>query len=72
FVNVWQDMYGKEPIVRATHGGLECGLFSDKIEGLDAISIGPDMFDIHTPRERMSILSTARTYNYLCEVLKEL
>lgn len=72
FVKVWQDMYGKKPIVRATHGGLECGLFSDKIKGLDAISVGPDMFDIHTPRERLSISSAQRTYEFLIAVLKEL
>ena len=72
FVNVWQNMYGNKPVVRATHGGLECGLFSDKIKGLDAISVGPDMFDIHTPRERLSISSAQRTYEFLIAVLKEL
>ena len=71
-VNVWQDMYGKKPAVSATHGGLECGLFSDKIKGLDAISIGPDMYDIHTPRERISISSVQRVYEFLCAALKEL
>ncbi len=72
FVNAFECIYGKKPIVEAIHAGLECGLLSDKIKGLDAVSIGPDLFDIHTPRERLSIASTARTYYYLCEVLKEL
>ena len=72
FTSVFARVYEKKLIVRATHGGLECGLFSEKIEDIDAVSFGPDVFDIHTPRERMSISSTARTYDYLCEVLKEL
>ena len=69
---VFKDMYGKEAEVVIIHAGLECGLFGDKIDGLDAVSIGPDMQDIHTPRERLSIASTKRTYEYLCEILKNL
>ena len=72
FSTVFERIYGKEMIIEAIHAGLECGLFSEKIDGLDAVSFGPDLFDIHTPRERLSIASTARTYNYLCEVLKEI
>ena len=71
-VNVYQNMYGEKPVVEAIHAGLECGLFSDKIDGLDAVSFGPDMADIHTSRERLFITSTARTFEYLCNVLKEL
>lgn len=69
---VFDRLYGKKPEVVVIHAGLECGLFSDKMEGLDAVSFGPDMQDIHTPRERLSIASTARTYEYLCEILKNL
>lgn len=68
----YERMYGKTPVVAVIHAGLECGLFSEKIPGLDAVSFGPDLYDIHTPRERMSIASVARTYAYLCEVLAEL
>ncbi len=71
-VKVYRDTFGKEPKVKAIHAGLECGLFSDKIEGLDAISLGPDMQDIHTTREKLSISSTARTYKYILEILKEI
>lgn len=71
-VSVYQKMYGKKPIVEAIHAGLECGLFSDKIKDLDAVSFGPDMADIHTSREKLFISSTARTYEYLCNILKEL
>lgn len=67
---VYEKLYGKSPQVVVIHAGLECGLFSDKIKELDAVSFGPDMQDIHTPRERLSISSTARTYEYLCEILK--
>lgn len=71
-VNVYKKMYGNKPVVEAIHAGLECGLFSDKIAGLDAVSFGPDMADIHTSRERLFIASTARTFDYLCNILKEL
>ena len=71
-VKVYTDMFGKEPKVLALHAGLECGLFSEKIPGLDCISIGPDMHDIHTSRERLEIASTERTWKFLLEVLKAL
>ena len=64
--------YGHEPKVEAIHAGLECGLLSGKLPGLDAVSFGPDLKDIHTPRERMSISSVARTWQYLTGVLKAL
>ena len=66
----YRDMYGKDPIVMTIHAGLECGIFSDKMEGLDCVSIGPDNFDIHTTEERLSISSTVRVWEYLLEVLK--
>ncbi len=69
---VWENQTGTAPTVLAIHAGLECGLFCEKLPGLDAVSIGPDMRDIHTCRERLSVSSTARVYEYLCGVLKEL
>lgn len=69
---VWEQKYGENPTVAAIHAGLECGLFCEKISGLDAVSIGPNMWDVHTCRERLSVASTARVYAYLCDVLKEL
>jgi len=71
-VRVYEKSYGKTPVVEAIHAGLECGFFCEKIPGLDAVSFGPDMRDIHTPRERLSIPSVKRTYDYLCNILKEL
>ena len=71
-VRVYQALSGKEPQVVAIHAGLECGLLSEKLPGLDCVSIGPDMQDIHTSRERLNIASTERTWKFLLEVLKEL
>lgn len=67
---VYHEMYGKELKVTAIHAGLECGIFCGKIEGLDCVSLGPDMFDIHTPQERLSISSCERVWNYLLCVLE--
>lgn len=71
-VAIFKEMYGREPNTRIIHAGLECGIFSDKIENIDAVAMGPDMFDIHTSRERLSISSLARTYSYICRVLEAL
>ena len=69
---VFKDTYDKDAEVLIIHAGLECGIFSNKMPGLDCVSIGPDNFDIHTPEERLSISSTARVWDYLKKVLKEI
>lgn len=69
---VWEELYGNKPKVIAIHAGLECGLLSEKLPGLDSVSIGPNMMDIHTPREKIDISSVWRTYNFLYELLKVL
>ena len=71
-VSTYKDLFGKEPKVEAIHAGLECGLFTEKIPGLDCVSVGPEMHDIHTIRERLEIGSTQRTWKFLLEVLKNL
>ena len=71
-VRIYREMFGGEPKVEAIHAGLECGLFSQKLEGLDCVSIGPQMHDIHTTRERLEIASTERVWKFLLEVLKNL
>lgn len=71
-VQVYKEMFGKEPKVLAIHAGLECGLLAEKMPGLDCVSIGPQMHDIHTSREKLDIASTARTWNFLLKVLKAL
>jgi dipeptidase D len=70
-IRVFTDMYGYAPKVEAIHAGLECGFFMDKAPNIDAVSIGPDMQDIHSPAERLSISSTRRTYEYLLKVLAD-
>ena len=60
----------REGTVSATHGGLECGLVAAKIPNLDIISFGPELHDVHSPNERLSVPSTERTYALLCEILK--
>ena len=69
-VRVYQRLYGKTPRIEAVHAGLECGLLAEKLPGLDCVSIGPDMRDIHTPGERLSISSTKRVWDYILEILK--
>ncbi len=68
----YAQMFGVQPQVVAIHAGLECGLLSEKLPGLDCVSIGPNMHDIHTSREKLEIESTRRTWEYLLEVLKAL
>ncbi len=67
--SVYENMYGKQMKVEAIHAGLECGLFAGGIADLDAVSFGPNMQDIHTPREAISIESIGRTWSYLLAVL---
>jgi dipeptidase D len=71
-VKVYTDMYNKAPEVVAIHAGLECGLLGEKLPGLDAVSIGPEMHDIHTSREKLEIQSVKRTWDFLLEMLKNL
>ncbi len=68
-VAVYERMYGKKPKIEAIHAGVECGILAGKISGLDGISIGPDVQDIHTTEERLSISSTGRVYEYVKELL---
>lgn len=71
-VRIYREMFRKEPEVVAIHAGLECGLLSEKLPGLDCVSIGPQMYDIHTSREKLEISSTERTWRFLLEILKAL
>ena len=69
-VRVYEEMYGHKPEVTVIHAGVECGLFAEKLPGLDAISFGPDMYDVHTVNEHLSISSAARMYEYLVKVIE--
>lgn len=69
---VYEEMYGEKPNVVAIHAGLECGLFYEKIENLDCVSIGPNMKDIHTSEEMLEVASVERVWKYLVKVLENL
>lgn len=67
--DVYEAQTGKKAKIEAIHAGLECGIFAGKLPGLDCVSIGPDMEHIHSPRERLNVASTERTWKLICEVL---
>ena len=69
---VYRAQCGKDMVIEAIHAGLECGYFAGKMPGLDCVSIGPDLRDVHTPNETMSISSVQRTWNLLVEVLERM
>ena len=68
-VRVYEEMYGKKPVLEAIHAGLECGILAGKIKDLDCVSIGPDLENVHTAQESMSVDSVERVWNYLLDVL---
>jgi len=70
--DAFHTVYGAEPKIASLHTSLECGILSGKIPDLDCISIGPDVIDVHTPRERLRIASTWRTWALLRETLRRL
>ena len=70
--NVFRRQYGKDPVIDVIHAGLECGMLSSKIDGLDCVSFGPNMLDIHTPKEKLSIPSAKRVWEFIKEVLREI
>ena len=67
---VYADMYGKDLKIVAIHAGLECGIFAGKLEGLDCVSFGPNLYDIHTTEERMEVASVKRTWEFILKVLE--
>ncbi len=72
FSSIYHEMTDKEPKVKAIHAGLECGVIGDRYPDMTMISFGPDLQDVHTPNERLSIPSVERTYRLLLRVLKKL
>ncbi len=70
--DVYKEITGTDAVVEAIHAGLECGLLLEKMGDVDVISIGPNMSDIHTPDEKISISSIERTYKFLIKVLQNL
>ena len=72
YIETFEKMYGFKPKIEAIHAGLECGVFASKIQDLDCIAIGQDLFDVHTVNEKLSISSTQRVYNVLLKLLENL
>ena len=71
-VEVYTQQYGKPPKVDAIHAGLECGLLTSKRPELDCVSIGPNILDIHSVQEKLSISSMERSWKFLLEVLRRI
>ena len=70
--SLYEEMFEKNMKVEAIHAGVECGIFAGALEGLDAVSFGPDILEIHTPREKLDLKSAERTYSYILTLLEEL
>ena len=71
-VETYKELFGKDPVVRGIHAGLECGLFSERYPNLDMVSFGPTLRDVHTPDERLLIPTVQMVWNHLLEVLKRI
>jgi len=69
FKNSYKNLYNKEAKIDAIHAGLECGLLTEKLGDIDMISVGPNMYEVHSPNERLEIESTIRTWDLLKDVL---
>lgn len=72
FIQVYEKTYQKSPKIDAIHAGLECGILAGRIEGLDMISLGPNLYDVHTPNEHMNLESVKNVYEFLLAVLNQL
>lgn len=70
-VALYEEMYGEKPRLEAIHAGLECGILAAKLEDLDCISFGPNMENIHTTEETLSVSSVARVWDYLVRLLAQ-
>ncbi|MEG0050938.1 MAG: aminoacyl-histidine dipeptidase [Terrisporobacter sp.] len=71
-IDVYEKLIGEKPVITAIHAGLECGLLLDKMPSCEAISMGPNMFEVHTPNEHLSIPSVKNVYEFLLLVLKSM
>ncbi len=69
-VRIYKELFGREPKVEAIHAGLECGILASKLPDMDCVSMGPDILDIHTTEERMSISSVERMWRFILRVLE--
>ena len=68
---IYKEQYKTDPVIEAVHAGVECGLFAGKIADLDCVSYGPDLKEIHTYRESMSISSVKRVYEFTRRIIED-
>ena len=66
----FKELTGKEPVIKAIHAGLECGIFTENIKNADVVSIGPNIYGAHTPEERMDIKSVGETWEWILKILE--
>ena len=66
----FKEITGNEPVIKAIHAGLECGVFTQNIKGADVVSIGPNIYGAHTPEERMDIKSVGETWEWILKILE--
>lgn len=72
FIECYRELFNKKLKIEAIHAGLECGIFSEKLKGLDAIAIGPTVIDCHTPKERLDLASCEKVWKLVTKVLKKI
>ena len=70
--DVYERLFGERPEIKAIHAGLECGLLLDKVPGMDAVSMGPQIEGAHSPDECVQISSVAKFYKHLAALLEDL
>ena len=66
----FKEITGNDPVIKAIHAGLECGVFTQNIKGADVVSIGPNIYGAHTPEERMDIKSVGETWEWILKILE--
>ncbi|MCR4583582.1 MAG: aminoacyl-histidine dipeptidase [Prevotella sp.] len=71
-VESYKRLFGKDPVVRGIHAGLECGLFSERYPNLDMVSFGPTLRNVHTPDERLLIPTVQMVWDHLLDILKNI
>ena len=72
FADAYEELFGKEPVVCGVHAGLECGILLEKKEGLDAVSIGPNILNIHTTKEKLDLKSVERVKKLVDKVIADM
>jgi dipeptidase D len=70
-VSTYESLFGKKPEVKAVHAGLECGIIGERYPGMDMISFGPTMTDVHSPEERIYVETVPKFWSFLAALLKD-